>query len=71
MRHLCLKTKVAINDTPVSMSKIAIFEREGEEMIFENFHIKPADIFVFNGEKYAESIVAQDFFAMNQRSGDC
>ena len=63
------ENEVAINDTPVSKSKIAIFEGDGGEMTFENFHIKTADIFVFGGEKYAEPIVAQGPFVMNSAAG--
>ncbi|HTE32666.1 MAG TPA: pirin family protein [Chryseolinea sp.] len=57
--------EVVINEAPVSKSKIVIFENDGGEMVFENLNIKPADVFVFGGEKYMEPIVAQGPFVMN------
>lgn len=63
------ENEVAINETLMSKSKIAIFESDGEEMIFENFHIKPADVFIFGGDKYAEPIVFQGPFVMNSAAG--
>lgn len=64
------ENEISINETPVSKSKIAIFESEGGgEMTFENSHIEQADVFVFGGEKYREPIVAQGPFVMNSASG--
>jgi len=61
--------EIFINETPVSKSKIAIFEGEGGEITFENSHIEQADVFVFGGEKYTEPIVAQGPFVMNSAAG--
>jgi redox-sensitive bicupin YhaK (pirin superfamily) len=63
------ENEVVINETPVSKSKIVIFEDDGGEVVFENSHIKPADVFVFGGEKYMEPIVAQGPFVMNSAAG--
>jgi redox-sensitive bicupin YhaK (pirin superfamily) len=59
------ENEVLINDTPVSKSKIVIFENDGEEMIFENSHIKQVDVLLFGGEKYNEPIIVQGPFVMN------
>ena len=61
--------EIFINETPVSNSRIVIFESEKGEITFENSHIEQADVFVFGGEKYTEPIVAQGPFVMNSAAG--
>ena len=61
-------SEVSVNDALIGKSKIVIFEQEAEEMVFENPNVLPADVLLFGGEAYRETIIGEGPFVMNSRS---
>lgn len=64
--------ELTINDTKFDAGDFIEFDRENGTIEISNTSNAPADIILFEGEKYAEAIVAQGPFIMNsmQEIGD-
>ena len=57
--------EVLINEEVIGKSKIAIFDKSGDEIEFRNPDIALADIIIFGGAPYEEPIVSRGPFVMN------
>ncbi|HKO81604.1 MAG TPA: pirin family protein [Chitinophagaceae bacterium] len=60
--------EVSINDVQIGKSKIAIFETNQIELVFENPDVEPVDVLVFGGEPYLEPVIGEGPFVMNSHS---
>ncbi|MDI9311101.1 MAG: pirin family protein [Limnohabitans sp.] len=54
-----------INEVLAPSGQLAVFDSNGDEILFENPTSEMVDIMVFGGETYTESIVAQGPYVMN------
>jgi redox-sensitive bicupin YhaK (pirin superfamily) len=61
-------SEVLINGSLAGNSKIIIFGKLGDDIFFENPHIKSVDILLFGGAPYTEEIVSQGPFVMNSHT---
>lgn len=60
--------KIMVNGEELGPSELLAFGKEGSEIGLKNKGTLPADLILFGGEPYTESIVAEGPFVMNSRA---